>query len=174
MRDLSRVIDRDPLNPNAYAERAMARRLGGDLAAAERDARRVLELSPRRASGYSALTQILIARGDLSNLLATAQLEPPGPHHRWAVALAYQVLGRRAQADRALKDLIAHDAANWAFQIGQVYALRGDVTESMNWLERAYRQHDEGLWVLKVEQTLAAIRADPRYQALLGKMGLSS
>jgi hypothetical protein len=65
-------------------------------------------LSPGRNSGYSALTQILIARHDRGNLLAMAQLEPPGPHQRWAVALAYQALDRRAEADRALKDLIAH------------------------------------------------------------------
>ena len=51
--------------------------------------------------------------------------------------------------------------------------MRGDVAESMNWLERAYRQHGEGLWVLKVDLTSVSIHGDPRYQALLRKMGLS-
>jgi tetratricopeptide (TPR) repeat protein len=171
--DLSRIVNRDPLNADAYAKRALARRLGGQLADAEHDARRALQLSPQRSSGYSALTETLIVRHDLGNLLATAQLEPSGPHHRWAVALAYQALGRRADAQRALEDLVRLDAANWAFQIGQVYAMRGEVAESLDWLERAYRQHDQGLWVLKVDQTLASIHGDPRYQALLRKMGLS-
>jgi adenylate cyclase len=80
--DFSRIVNRDPLNADAYAGRAMARRLGAELTAAETDARRALGLSPGRNSGYSGLTQILIARDDLGNLLATAQLEPPGPHHR--------------------------------------------------------------------------------------------
>jgi hypothetical protein len=43
----------------------------------------------------------------------------------------------------------------------------------MNWLERAYRQHDAGLWVLKEDHTLASVRGDPRYAVLLRKMGLS-
>jgi TolB-like protein len=49
--DLARIVDRDPLNADAYAERSMVRRLGGELADAERDARRALQLSPRRSSG---------------------------------------------------------------------------------------------------------------------------
>src|SRR5260370_29658878 len=37
------------------------------------------------------------------------------------------------------------------------------------WLERAYRQHDGGLSVLKVAPGFRGLRGDPRYSALLKK-----
>ena len=118
------------------------------------------------------LTRILIARHNLGEVLAVAESQPPGPHHRYAVALAYQALGRRGEADRALEELISEDSNGWAYQIAEVYALRGESAVALNWLERAYRQRDSGLLEMKIDPALGSIRGDLRYKALLRKVGL--
>jgi hypothetical protein len=43
----------------------------------------------------------------------------------------------------------------------------------MQWLERAYAQHDGGLAGVKVDPLLKRLRPDPRYKAFLRKMHLA-
>jgi hypothetical protein len=40
---------------------------------------------------------------------------------------------------------------DWAYQIAQVYAFRGESDKSFEWLERAYKQRDPGLPSIKVD-----------------------
>lgn len=63
-------------------------------------------------------------------------------------------------------------AADWAFQIAEVHAWRGDKDQAFQWLERAYAQHDGGLSDLKFDPLLAGLRGDKRFAARVSKMGL--
>jgi TolB-like protein len=168
-----RIISRDPLNATAYAERAVALATGGRLEEAEHDLRRAIALSPQLASAHARLVYyVLLPRHAYRDVLETAQLETNGPTRRMALALVYQVLGRQTDANRALADFIASDADNWACQIGMLYAVRGDADAAFTWLERAYRQRDEGLLRLKLDWEFSNIRADPRYTELLRRLKL--
>lgn len=80
--------------------------------------------------------------------------------------------GRADESQRALDSLIDRDAHTAAFQIASAYAWRGEKDRAFQWLERAYRQHDGGLSVVKVAPGLRSLRGDPRYTALLKKMNL--
>jgi adenylate cyclase len=81
-------------------------------------------------------------------------------------------LGKRADADRTLA-LAEQTYGNFmAYQIASVYAGRKDLDGAFRWLERAYKQRDEGLNIMKVDPMLANLRLDPRYKALLRKMNL--
>ncbi len=40
----------------------------------------------------------------------------------------------------------------------------------MDWLERAYRQHDSGLWFLRIDPQFKPIANDPRFLALRERM----
>ena len=59
-----------------------------------------------------------------------------------------------------------------AYQIAEIYAWRDEKDKAFEWLERAYRQQDGGLTVIKTDPVLASLRADPRYFALLRKLHL--
>jgi hypothetical protein len=52
------------------------------------------------------------------------------------------------------------------------YAYRGERDEAFAWLERAYRQKDSGLWLIKGDPLLKNLAGDPRYPAFLRKMKL--
>ena len=87
------------------------------------------------------------------------------------VALAEHTLGHARQSQQALDELIA-GRADWAFQIAEVRAWRGDKDQAFQWLERACAQHDGGQSDLKFDPLLAGLRGDKRFAALVSKMGL--
>ena len=59
-----------------------------------------------------------------------------------------------------------------AFQIAEIHAFRGEVDEAFEWLDRAYELRDPGLLFMRGTPLLTSLEADPRYSALLERMGL--
>ncbi len=57
--------------------------------------------------------------------------------------------------------------------LGMSYAVIGEKERAFSWLEKAYQQHDPALAQLKVDPSVDNLRSDPRYPALLKKLGLS-
>lgn len=58
--------------------------------------------------------------------------------------------------------------------IALVYAALGDKDEAFQWLERAYKEHDDDLALLKVDPRWDSLRGDPRFMSLLQRVGLPS
>jgi len=55
----------------------------------------------------------------------------------------------------------------------QIDLERGDIDAAFAWLERALALRDPGLTDLKVDRLLRPLHDDPRYAALLARMGLA-
>ena len=83
-----------------------------------------------------------------------------------------QAAGRKAEADEALKTLIARWADKKAYFIAMNYAYRGDHDLALQWLERAYKQKDPDLVGIVGEHLFNNIAEDPRFKAFLRKMKL--
>jgi predicted Zn-dependent protease len=81
--------------------------------------------------------------------------------------------GHEKQSQQALKELIAKHANDMAYQVGDVYAWRGDQDKAFEWLERAYQQRDSGLNGIAYDPLLAGLQRDSRYGALLKKLKLA-
>src|SRR5678816_882391 len=73
------------------------------------------------------------------------------------VAMAEHSLGHVRESQQALDELIAKYAHDWAFQIAEVYAWRGEPDKAFEWLERAYVQRDPGFAVFKSDPTLKSL-----------------
>jgi serine/threonine protein kinase len=58
------------------------------------------------------------------------------------------------------------------YHIALIYAGFGDHDEAMNWLERGYEERDPKMVFLKVEPKWRGLRDDPRFQAMMKKIGL--
>ena len=80
--------------------------------------------------------------------------------------------GDRQAADAALADLIANGRDNLAYQIAEVYAVRGEKDKVFEWLQIALDNHDTGMLTLLVDPLVRGLRDDPRYKNLLAKLGL--
>jgi Flp pilus assembly protein TadD len=61
-----------------------------------------------------------------------------------------------------------------AWGIAALHASLGDVEEAFAWLETAVKEGSTGLIFLRVHPRLDAIRKDPRYGALVRRLGLHS
>ncbi len=71
-------------------------------------------------------------------------------------AIAHQALGRENESDAVLAGLIARhaDEAEASYQIAEVYAYRGQVDKSFEWLDRANEQRDPGVPEIKTDPLL--------------------
>jgi tetratricopeptide (TPR) repeat protein len=70
-----------------------------------------------------------------------------------------------------LKELSKREYVS-SYGVAQVYARLGEKEQAFAWLERAYQERDTGLVLLRVEPAFDNMRADPRYQNLVGRVGL--
>jgi hypothetical protein len=115
---------------------------------------------------------VAVQRADGETALREAQLEPDEGYRRFELALAQYVRGDRPAADAALADLIAYGRDQLAYQIAEVYAVRGEIDKAFEWLQISYNSHDTGTLALLVDPLLRGLRDDPRYKNLLAKLGL--
>src|SRR5436853_6777658 len=160
------------LDPLGFTQNNLARILWfkGKNDEADRVARRVAELQPTAASSRRWQVLIAVQRGDGEAALREAQSEPDEGYRRFLIALAHYVRGDRNAADAALSDLIQYGRDSLAYQIAEVYAVRGDTDKAFEWLQISYDNHDTGTLAILVDPLLHALRDDPRYKALVAKM----
>jgi TolB-like protein len=95
------------------------------------------------------------------------------PFRLTGTAMVEHTIGHAPEAEQALDALKTKYAAGSAFQIAAVYAWRGEKDHAFEWLDRAYDQHDSGMPRLRYDPTLASLHDDPRFAALVKKMGFS-
>jgi tetratricopeptide (TPR) repeat protein len=88
-------------------------------------------------------------------------------------AMVEYTLGHAQESEQALDALKTKFTTGSAFQIAAVYAWRGEKDNAFDWLDLAYDQHDTGMPRLRYDPTLASLRDDPRFAALVKKMGFS-
>ena len=160
------------LDPLGFTQNNLARILWfkGKNDEADKVARRVAELQPTAASSRRWQVLIAVQRGDGEAALREAQSEPDEGYRRFLIALAHYVRGDRNAADAALSDLIQYGRDSLAYQIAEVYAVRGDTDKAFEWLQVSYDNHDTGTLAILVDPLLHGLRDDPRYKALVAKM----
>jgi len=164
-----RASDQDPLSPGALGGLAAALWSRGQLAEAEAVYRQAAAVSPARHRTWIGL--VVLDRGDKAAARAEIEQETDPALKLMGLGIVESALGNREASDRALAELIAKYPGD-AYEIAQVYAHRGDPDAAFQWLERAFNQRQTGMLWLGISATLRPIRSDPRYNALLRKMGL--
>ncbi|MEO6228406.1 MAG: hypothetical protein ABIO61_11205 [Thermomonas sp.] len=146
----------------------------GRLDEAEQAVGKAIELQPKGVYNHHLLAIIKVLKKDAAGAQKSADAEPAGPWQDFALAFAAQIGADRAAADTTLKDSIDKYAEGWAFQIAQIYAVRGEPDQMFNWLDRAWKARDTGMQTLLYDALLLPYRGDPRYAALAKKVGLPS
>jgi DNA-binding winged helix-turn-helix (wHTH) protein/TolB-like protein/Tfp pilus assembly protein PilF len=93
---------------------------------------------------------------------------------RAGLAHSYAKMGRRADAVKLLDEIKRLSADRYVSPsaIAVVYEGLGDRDQTFEWLEHAYRERSNLLWLLKVNPAWDSLRADPRFQNLLARVGL--
>ena len=164
------VRERDPLGTDALWTLGLMLNGAGQAAEA---ARLMRESGKANTSEYVSLVLVeaLILSGHAADVEAEMRVAPKDARVLGA-ALAGHALGDADASRRALDELEARYAAGMAYQIADVHAFRGEADAAFQWLDTAYAQHDGGLATIKYDPFLKPLRGDPRYAAMLRKLGL--
>jgi serine/threonine protein kinase/TolB-like protein/predicted Zn-dependent protease len=162
----------DPFNADTWTRLGAAQVSHGDYLAARESLQRSLEINPEQSWAATYLAFIFLLMGDPASALPMSQRATAEEFRLQGAALAEHDLGNVKRAEQQLNELIAKYADGAACQIAEVYAWWGDKSNAFQWLDRAYVQHDGGLWYVKVNPLLKSLRLDPRYKAFVHKMNL--
>lgn len=83
-------------------------------------------------------------------------------------------MGRRDEARKILNELLKLRKKQYvgAPLIASIYAGLGDREQTFSWLEKAYEERDDYMLWIKVDHRFGEFRKDPRFQALLSRVGL--
>jgi TolB-like protein len=171
-RQAREAVELDPLSTVAQSNLARVLFYAGKLEKADAAARKSAELQPTGAGNHRWQVLIASQRGDGDAALREAQLERDPGFRRFELAVAHYVRGDRAAADAALADLIANAREGFAYQIAEVYALRGEKDKAFEWLQIGLHDRDAGMLGLLVDPLLRGLHDDARYKNLLVKVGL--
>jgi tetratricopeptide (TPR) repeat protein len=162
----------DPLSSAKLLNEGLAFYYSGRYAEAEDALRQSLKLSPDRDDVHMTLALVRLAQGQALQALDEATREKNEAHRLFALSLAHQSLGNKAVADAELAKLISEFASDSPCLIGEIYAYRGDKDRAFEWFGKAYEAHDSELTEIKGNPIVRPVERDPRYLALLRRIGL--
>jgi eukaryotic-like serine/threonine-protein kinase len=178
--DVNRAIElyqesltRNPLGPNTL------RSLGDALCAADHLQQclqvrlKLLQLNPEYDGINSSVGVARLYLGQFTVAFEAMQREPRQDYRLRSLAMVYSALGRRTESNAALNSLVEEFASRYPYGIAEVHAYRGEADDAFQWLDRAYRAHDVGMLGLKTDPLLRSLHGNPRFQALLSRMGLT-
>ncbi|NIN92121.1 tetratricopeptide repeat protein [bacterium] len=90
------------------------------------------------------------------------------------IGITYAKMGRREEALQLLDDLINRSKEEYVSPVGMasLYFALGENDQGFKWLDKAYEDLDSNLCYIKVSPRFESVRSDPRFKAILKKMGL--
>ena len=161
------ILDPQSINAHIILGNVFARARHYDEAlAAYQDA---FVLSPGSHPIEADISSVLLASGQAEQArhLCELPVTPLDDDERdKCLALAYHALGRQADADRRLQQLMALDGDRWAFEYAEIYAQWGEAAPALQWLSKAQQLRDPAFQLLRVDWTLDPIRNEPQFKAI--------
>jgi len=90
-------------------------------------------------------------------------------------ANVYAMKGDSDDARRLLADVEPNyeNEALSPFKIGVVHYLLGETDKCYEWIETAYERRDPNIMTMKIDPELSRLRDDPRFRAMLERIGLA-
>jgi serine/threonine-protein kinase len=140
--------------------------------------RKVIEIDPEFfiARHYLGRVYERTARFDkaLAEFLAALDHSRGHPRSMAALGCAYAALGKHDQATRILESLneLSEKKHVSPYALAEFHSALGETDRALTWLEKAFAAREGWLAYMNVEPWLDVLRPQPRFQELLGKLGL--
>ena len=175
--ELRRALAVNPLSPSpleALSELALRSRQIDEALA---EARKAIPLDPNYALAHQSLADAYRAKGMFTEALGEySRAEDLG--WRAAVtgrALTFAQMGRSAEARHIAQQLESESARRYVSpdKIAVIYARLGDRDAAFRWLERSFEERSMVWAAYKDLPDYDPIRHDPRFSAMLQRMGLT-
>ena len=170
----------DPLSAEMIASVAITHYYRREHEEALREFARAVEVTPGYGPGYFGLARVHSARGEYRQAVEyierAVDLLGDHPAYRAELARNYAAAGWRNLAEQTLGGLLMpaqNDGHLSRVGIGYVYAALGDRDRAFEWLHRALDEGDFArVLFITVDPRADPLRSDPRFAALIRRLGL--
>ncbi len=172
-----RAQELDPLAHRVDVATTLLR--AGRFDEAAEGARRAAALDPDQSRAHATLGWALLGQGRAAEGIAAleraAALAPDDTQWLAQLGQAYAVVGRAADAREVLRRLEerARSAYVSPYHLAFVHTGLGDHERALDLLERAVAERGGALYGIKGSFLFAPLRGEPRFGALLGRLGLA-
>lgn len=161
-----RAVTLDPLNRRSHNQ------LGESLYFARRYKEAIqafgdtIALDPAFQEAYGHRGVAYYGIGDLESARSSCQAKPHVWMSQQCLAIVYDKLGRRGDAEAVLAQMRAAYGDAAAYQYSTIYAQWGKRETALEWLATTMRMRDPGLVSLKTDPLMDPLRKEPRFQAI--------
>jgi TolB-like protein/Flp pilus assembly protein TadD len=165
------AVRRDPVNLALLNNLGMNQRNSGRYDEAIATLRTLVSLSPGRGGSHYQLGITLLQGGAAAAALDEVEKETDEGWRMIALPLAYHALGRKADSDAALSQLVAKYEKDCAYNIAYVFAFRNEADKAFEWLEQELVNAGSMTPEIVAENLFDNVRSDPRWLPFLRKLG---
>jgi len=169
---LKKAVLLNPLSADAISNIGSIYNRQGKYLKAKATAKQALQLVPGHNFALTNLGIAYLMENDLNSALSLFKKHGDSFWRDFGLALVYFSLGNEQLSNQLLSSIIQHDAYNSAYQIAEIYAWRGENDLAFEWLQRAYKQNDGGLRIIKIDSLIHNLYDDPRFTDLIKQLGL--
>jgi tetratricopeptide (TPR) repeat protein len=176
--EVKRAQELDALSPIVNADLGWYLLYAGQMPDAISQFRHTLDLDGNSVSAHRGLGIALSEDGRheeaVAELKKAVALSENSPVVLGDLGAAYAKQGRKADADGVLKTLQAMAARQYVSStaVALVYAAEGDKVKALDWIEKAYDEHDFAVAQIGVAPWFRGLRGEPRFQKLIEKLNL--
>ena len=168
----------DPLSTRINADLGMAYLAAGNYDEAITQEQKTMELNPKAGGPFwirgMAYQQKKMYSEAIKDYRHALEIYPGDPNYLAALGNVYASGGNMAAAHKILDTLFVVNKKEHVspFFIALVYAGLNDKEKALEWLEKSYEEKSGSVRYLKMEPRLQNLRNEPRYIALMKKVGL--
>ena len=178
MSELKRAQAQDPLSLGLKANEGMVLYFAGEYDQAIQRLRGTLELDSTQAVAHwglgMALEQKAMFREAAREIQKAIDLAGPDPNFQASLGHVYAALGRTQEVRKLLHQLAEEAQQSYVspYHAAVLYAGLGESDKAFERLDQAARERSTLLVYLRKDPRLKNLRPDPRFQALLRRIGL--
>lgn len=169
MGSFQHIVDRDPLNHMTYSNYSLNALAAGEVRLAETMIRKVIEFKPDSGFAHYQLAKVLLAQDKVSEAREAIENETSPIWQTIGYGMIACSAGEPETAYAIAEELIEQREV---FNAAEIYGLCGDTEKVFELLNLAVELGDPALIEMKLSWQLAYLRDDPRWHAVLEKVGL--
>jgi tetratricopeptide (TPR) repeat protein len=179
VQEIAKAHGLDPLSPMINANFGQILNYAGDHERATEMFKKAIELDPNLPYAHLHLGGQYLERGLIEEGMVELKKEikisgKRNPAAKAFVGCVYALIGKVDVVREILEDVLRRSKKEYVspYAIARLYFSLEDDDEGFKWLDRAYEESDHWLSFLKIHMSEETIGSDPRFAAMLKKIGL--
>jgi len=176
--EIRRALELDPLSAFIRAYSGLSLYFARRYEDAESELKSLVAEQPDLQTGHAFLGLVYEQMGrerEAVEELRTAARLDESTEGLAQLGHALAITGEREEAIRVLGNLEKMSASRFvsAFSVGLIHVGLGDLDQAFAWFDKAVEERSEWISVLAVDPRVDGLRDDPRFQALLRRVGIT-